>query len=213
MRKVLILAPHTDDGELGCGATISKLIRQGAQVYYVAFSSCVDSLPAAAAPDPLSRDMHRATTALGIPEENTRVLDFQVRHFEDHRQDVLESMVKLNREIDPDIVFSPSVHDVHQDHATIANECQRCFKKKTIYQYEAPWNNFTFDNQVFCCVTEEDVENKIRAIQCYDSQAGRDYVHPDFLRGLLITHGVQIGRRYAEVFEVPRLIFNEGESL
>ena len=37
IENVLVLAPHTDDGELGLGGTISKLIRQGKNVTYVAF--------------------------------------------------------------------------------------------------------------------------------------------------------------------------------
>jgi hypothetical protein len=89
---VLILAPHTDDGELGCGATLSKLVRYGADIYYVAFSSCQDSLPEGAGPDCLIKEMQAATTVLGIPQENVKCLDFKVRHFEDHRQEILDSM-------------------------------------------------------------------------------------------------------------------------
>ena len=213
IRKVLILAPHTDDGELGCGATIAKMIRKGVEVYYVAFSSCQDSLPAGAEPDCLIREMHNATAVLGVPAANVQCLDFQVRHFEDHRQEILDSMIRLNREIGPDLIFSPSVHDIHQDHVTIANEALRAFKKKTILQYEVPWNNYTFDNQMFFCVEEQDVAKKVEAVRCYHSQAGRDYVSEEFLKGLLITHGVQIGHRYAEVFEIPRLIVDEDDLL
>ena len=43
-KKVLILAPHTDDGEIGCGGTIARFIEEGAEVYYVAFSSARKSL-------------------------------------------------------------------------------------------------------------------------------------------------------------------------
>ena len=42
--KILLLSPHTDDAELGCGATIAKLIRQGKTVYYAAFSACEQSV-------------------------------------------------------------------------------------------------------------------------------------------------------------------------
>ena len=38
-KNVLVLAPHTDDGELGAGGFISKLVEQGAEVTYVAFST------------------------------------------------------------------------------------------------------------------------------------------------------------------------------
>lgn len=208
-KTVLVLAPHTDDGELGCGATISKLIRNGVDVYYVAFSSCKDSLPFGSEPDCLIREMHAATSVLGIPKEKVFCLDYRVRYFEENRQEILDSLIKLNREIHPDIVFTPSVHDIHQDHVTIATESLRAFKKITILQYEVPWNNFTFDNQLFSCVQEIDVENKIKAIECYHSQSNRDYAKPDFVKGLLLTHGVQIGHKYAEVFEIPRLIVEE----
>lgn len=207
--KVLILAPHTDDGELGCGATIAKMRRQGTEVFYVAFSSCRDSLPDGASPDTLIKEMQRATQMLGIPESHTRVLDFQVRHFGAHRQEILDSMIALGREINPDAVFSPSLHDIHQDHVTIAEECMRAFKKLSVFQYEVPWNNFTFDNQVFSCVISQDVDAKIKSIACYESQSGRDYVKAEYIRSLLLTHGVQIGVNYAEVFEVPRLVLGE----
>ncbi len=206
--KALILAPHTDDGELACGATISNLLKKGTDVYYVAFSSCRDSLPDGWAPDTLINEMLEATKNLGVNNKNVKVLDFQVRHFEDHRQDILDAMIKLDKEIDPDVVFSPSIHDIHQDHVTIASECLRAFKKKTILQYEVPWNNYTFDNQFFYCVDSDDVDKKIRAVSCYKSQSGRDYVSEEFIRGLLLTHGVQIGEKYAEVFEIPHFIYN-----
>ena len=206
---VLVLAPHTDDGELGCGATISKLVRSGAKVHYVAFSSCRDSLPPGADPDCLIKEMYSATKTLGILRENVECLDFRVRHFEQERQQILDSMIELNRRIKPDIVFSPSVHDIHQDHVTIAKECLRAFKKITILQYEVPWNNYTFDNQLFSCVDETDVQKKTEAVKCYLSQRERDYTSEEFLRGLMITHGVQTGHRYAEVFEIPRMIVKE----
>src|SRR5205085_10557146 len=45
-RRVLVLAPHTDDGEFGCGGTMARLVDAGADVRYVAFSIATKSLPA-----------------------------------------------------------------------------------------------------------------------------------------------------------------------
>lgn len=205
-KRILVLAPHTDDGELGCGATISKYLRKGAEVYYVAFSSCEESLPAECENDQLEKEMREATKRLGIPDQNVMCLDYKVRHFEERRQDILDSMIDIKNKISPDIVLSPSTHDIHQDHVTIANECLRAFKKNTILQYEVPWNNLTFDNQLFVCVDEIDVKNKVEAVECYKTQANRDYTDEDFIVSLLRTHGVQVGRQYAEVFEIPRMI-------
>ena len=50
MRRVLVLAPHTDDAELGCGGTIARLLRDGVDVFVAAFSTAEESLPPGAAP-------------------------------------------------------------------------------------------------------------------------------------------------------------------
>lgn len=38
--QALVLAPRANDGELGCGGTLARLVEQGTTVYYVAFSIC-----------------------------------------------------------------------------------------------------------------------------------------------------------------------------
>jgi LmbE family N-acetylglucosaminyl deacetylase len=205
-KNVLILAPHTDDGELGCGATISKYLREGCQVFYAAFSTCEQSLPEDTPSDTLKKELYEATQTLGIPKENVITFNYEVRNFAAHRQEILDDMIAIGKDIQPNVVFIPSIKDIHQDHYTIAMEGLRAFKKTTILCYEVPWNNFTFDNQAFSCVEEQDVCNKIAAIKCYKSQETRPYVTEEFTKSLLKTHGVQVGVEYAEVFEVPRLI-------
>ena len=44
-KRILVLAPHTDDGEFGCGASIARFIAEGADVYYAAFSLAEESVP------------------------------------------------------------------------------------------------------------------------------------------------------------------------
>lgn len=205
-KKVLVLAPHTDDGELGCGATIAKMLRNGAKVFYVAFSACEESVPEGMPKDVLKTELLRATTQLGISKDDVFVLNYKVRHFSEERQSILDDMIAIKATIDPDIVFIPSPHDVHQDHATIAKEGLRAFKKTTILAYEEPWNNYTFNNQAFVTVSEEDVKKKISALAEYHSQKGRPYIVPEYTIAQLKLHGVQIGVEYAEVFEVPRIV-------
>lgn len=205
---ILILSPHTDDGELACGATISKYVRKGKQVYYVAFSSCDKSLPEDFPKGTLKIELYNAMQTLGIPKENVFILDYEVRNFAAHRQEILDDMINFGRKINPDIILMPSTKDIHQDHYTIAKEGLRAFKKNTILCYEVPWNNFAFENQVFSCVEEKDALRKIAAVKCYKSQESRLYTSEDYIKSLLISHGVQVGVKYAEVFEIPRLILN-----
>ena len=78
-KRVLVLAPHTDDGEFGAGGTIARLVERGAEVRYVAFSIATRSLPEGFAPDTLAREVREATAELGIPESLLDVHDFDVR--------------------------------------------------------------------------------------------------------------------------------------
>ena len=77
--RVLVLAPHTDDGEFGAGGTMARLVEEGAEVRYVAFSIATRSLPEGFAPDTLAREVREATAELGIPESHLDVHDFEVR--------------------------------------------------------------------------------------------------------------------------------------
>lgn len=205
-KTILVLAPHTDDGELGCGATISRAIQEGSNVWYVAFSKCEESLPKGLPLDTLVHEVRSATSVLGIPYNQVKVLDYKVRHFSESRQNILDDLIHLGIDIQPDVIFLPSQHDVHQDHSTISQEGIRAFKKRTIFAYELPWNNLSFSNQAFVQVSQDDAQRKVLALQKYDSQKGRQYTSEVSILSLLRTHGIQIGVQYAEVFEVPRLV-------
>src|SRR5207302_9983667 len=67
--RVLVLAPHTDDGEFGCGGTMARLVETGADVRYVAFSIATRSLPEGFAADTLARAVKEATAELRIPAD------------------------------------------------------------------------------------------------------------------------------------------------
>jgi len=204
--KILILAPHTDDGEFGCGASISKFIEQGKEVYYIAFSGAEKSVPKGMPKDILRKEVRKATSMLGIKEKNLTVLKYPVREFPKYRQDILEDMIRFEREIKPDLIFLPSTTDTHQDHQVIANEGFRAFKKSTMLGYEIPWNNLSFVTNAFINFDERHLDKKIDALKCYISQLGRNYVNEQYIRSLAITRGAQIGTKYAETFEVIRWV-------
>ena len=205
-KKVLVLAPHTDDGELGCGATIHKLSEAGAEVFYVAFSICTRSLPEHLHPMTLAEEVKKATELLGVKKENLILYDYDVRHFPAIRQTILEEMVALEKQIKPDLVLMPCSTDIHQDHQTIYAEGLRAFKRTTILGYELPWNNLSFTTNTFVTLNENNVQQKIKALNEYESQKSRSYLNADFIRSLAKTRGVQIAADYAEAFELIRWI-------
>src|SRR3989338_6124176 len=114
-RRVLVLAPHTDDGEFGCGGTLARFVREGREVHYVAFSAAEKSVPPEFPTHVLRSELREATGRLGIPAANVRCLDFEVRDFPRDRQRLLESMIRIRDEVEPDLVLLPSSFDTHQD--------------------------------------------------------------------------------------------------
>jgi LmbE family N-acetylglucosaminyl deacetylase len=205
-KRALVLAPHTDDGEFGCGGTMVRLVEAGVDVRYVAFSIATKSLPDGFPPDTLAREVKEATTELGIPAESLTVHDFEVRTFPERRQDILELLIGLWEEWKPDAVFQPSLHDVHQDHQVIAAEGLRAFKRTTVLGYEIPWNNFDFSYQAYFALTEAHIDRKVAALTRYASQQHRRYSDPEYIRNVARTHGINVNREYAEVFQVYRVV-------
>lgn len=206
-QKVLVLAPHTDDGELGAGGTIAKLIEAGADVYYAAFSTAEQSVPDGFPKDILKTEVKKATLKLGIKPENLIIYNYEVRKLNYVRQEILESLIALRKQINPELIFLPSLNDIHQDHTTVAQEGLRAFKQKTILGYELIWNNLTFSTSCFVKLDARHVQRKCEALKEYSSQQHRDYISEQFITSLAKTRGVQIGCEYAEAFELIRLIF------
>jgi len=206
-QRILILAPHTDDAEFGCGATMAKLIEQDNEVFSVSFSACQQSVLKQFPPDILITEVKEASLEIGIKKENLVLLDYAVRTFNFKRQEILDDMLNLRKQIEPTIVFMPTMDDLHQDHLTIAHEGLRAFKFSTILSYELPWNNLAFKTSAFSIISEDNLQKKINAVSRYKSQAHRNYANEEFIRSLARVRGTQINERYAECFELMRIKF------
>jgi N-acetylglucosamine malate deacetylase 1 len=203
--RILVLAPHTDDGELGCGAAIAKFCSEGKEVYYAAFSPCIQSLPEGLPADTLINECKKATAVLGIPVANILFFDFEVRKFPGQRQAILEELVKLQKNIQPDLVFLPASSDIHQDHEVIHREGKKAFKHSSVLGYELPWNQTRFTSDTFIRLSKNELDKKVTALREYKSQAQRNYMQADFIYSLAKVRGVQAGIELAEALEVIRL--------
>ena len=206
IETVLILAPHTDDGELGCGGSIARFIEEGKNVFYAAFSAAEKSVDPKLPNNILEIEVKAATKKLGIKRENLFIYNNEVRKLNYIRQEILEELIKLKKKIDPDIIFMPSINDIHQDHSTVAREGLRAFKDRTILGYELIWNNITFNTSTFIILQHNHVQSKVDALQEYKSQKDKAYMSKDFIFSLAKSRGVQIGKEYAECFEVIRWV-------
>ena len=194
--RFLALSPHTDDCEFGCGGVIARRVSEGHSVHIAAFSSCGE--PA------LVQESLQATDVLGIAGSSTHFFDFPARNFPSHRQAILDAMIRIREDLQPDVVFLPCTADTHQDHEVIRQEGFRAFKQITVLGYELPWNNISFSADVFITLSQEDLARKIRALECYKSQTTRYYASPTSVEALVRVRGTQIGAKRAEAFEVIR---------
>jgi LmbE family N-acetylglucosaminyl deacetylase len=202
----LILAPHTDDAELGCGGSMARIMSEGVEVHVASFSIAQTSLPPGADPHLLEKEFKASMKVFGVPTTHSHVLNFPVRLFHEYRQPILDEMLKLRKLIQPDCVFITTSDDCHQDHQIIYSEALRAFKDITVWGYELPWNNRTFDAQGFITLDENHLRKKWEALQQYQSQIklARPYFSWEFIQGLGKVRGVQVKAPYAEAFEIIR---------
>jgi len=204
-QKILLLAPHPDDPEFSCGGSIAKWAETN-EIYYAAFSPCNKSLPNGFADNILYQEILESISCLGIPQEHLFTYDFPVREFPAFRQEILETLIILKKEIVPDLVIMPNSKDVHQDHHVIYEEGLRAFKHCCLLGYELPWNSLDFVSNFHVKISGENLLQKWNAISAYKSQASRPYSSKDVFEGLARVRGLQVNAQYAEAFEMIRWV-------
>ena len=208
IKTVLAISPHTDDFELGAGGLVAKLCQTNIRVIAVAFSACEESVRDGFPKDVLRSEMREAGKVLGLNERDIITLSYPVRMFFRHRQSILDELLRLREYYNPDLILSPSLHDIHQDHKVVAEEVLRAFKNRRVLCYELPWNNLGFAPNLFCTLTEKYVLDKCEALCKYESQRHRQYFDPDVVRSRLIGNGLECGTRFVERFEVLRWVLS-----
>ena len=205
--RVLAVGAHTDDVELACGATLSRLKRDGAQVVVAALSRAEASLPPGIPVDELEREFRASMRVLEV--DDVHVGKFPVRQFWEHRQAVLDELIELRKRFEPDLVLTMNSADTHQDHAVVHQESCRAFRGVTMLGYELPWNQRTSANDMFIEVTEEDVELKLAMVAEYNTQTQlrRHYTDPSAVRASAVFRGTQGRLPLAEMFEVISVVW------
>ncbi len=200
-KRVLFLGAHPDDIELGCGALIHH-ISPISQVHCVTFSDNQKN--------PLLKDVvdeqYRSMAILGVPKERARFGPFTTRVFPQARQEILEYLLKLREQIQPDIIFVHSKQDVHQDHLTMTEEALRAFRGITLLGYDVVRSSYGFFPHFLIEVKEEDVKAKIDALSQYATYRDKYYFDPELTRAIMVRHGALAERPFAEGFDILRIV-------
>ena len=200
-KRVLFLGAHPDDIEIGCGALIHNIV-QKTDILCVTLSDNQKN------PDlKRVRDEHFASMkALGVSGEKIIFGPFVTRVFPDSRQDILEYFLKLRADFKPDLIFTHSKQDVHQDHNTMTDEALRAFRGITVLGFDVVRSSYGFFPHFLVEVTEEDVNKKIEALSKYDTYRDRYYFNSELTRSIMVRHGALAERPFAEGFDILRIV-------
>jgi len=207
-KKVLFLGAHPDDIEIGCGALIHHIVKQRTDFL------CVTLSENRKIPDLINvKDEHfRSMKVLGVPEDKIAFGPFITRVFPDTRQEILEYFLKLRKDFKPDLIFTHSKQDVHQDHNTMTDESLRAFRGITVLGYDVVRSSYGFFPHFLVEVTEEDVNKKIEALAEYETYRDRYYFNAELTRSIMVRHGALAECPFAEGFDILRIVGKFGEN-
>ena len=225
--NVIIIGAHPDDESIGAGATISKHIEKGDNVFIVLFS--VGHIPIQ--PD-LKKQAYDALKVYGIKDENLFWLDCKSGEFDkDSKIEINNKLTNIVSKIKPKIVYTHFYGETHQDHRFVFDStmvaCRPSHHARGT-DFTKDWNGVekilcyeivsstnwsgrldeNFNPTEFNVVSKNDVDKKINAYKCYKDEI-RPENHPRSMDGLITLakhHGNSIGVKYAEAFVVIRNI-------
>ena len=204
--KIICLGAHPDDIEIGCGGTIKKFVLQNAEVYFIIATLggkvTLKNNDWKSIEDERVKESLNAAKFLGVKE--VFFLNLPDTYIE-HNGKTISAIEKYLNIIDPDLVFTHTKEDHHQDHKNLAfstiSACRR--QKANILHYETPSTAQTFLPTIYSDISDT-IELKIKAIKLFASQDEKIYVNPDAIKGLAKYRGYTSGSKYAEGFDVSK---------
>jgi LmbE family N-acetylglucosaminyl deacetylase len=200
-KRLLFLGAHPDDIELGCGALIAN-VSNHVDLRCVTLS---DNQKNPALKN-LVHEHHQSMFVLGVKREQVILKDFETRNFPRDRQAILEFLYDLNREYKPDIVFTHTESDIHQDHGVIRLEALRTFRGVSVLGYDVLRSSYGFFPNFLVGVNEADVQKKIDALAEYRTYSDKYYFDSEIIRSTSIRHGALAEQPFAEGFDILRIV-------
>jgi LmbE family N-acetylglucosaminyl deacetylase len=202
--SILCLGAHCDDIEIGCGATILKLLEDHPQVRvdWVVFSSNDEREVEATKSAHLFCDRAR--------QKNISVERFTNRYFPCERRGIKERFDRLGSTLSPDLVFTHYEHDGHQDHRLISELTRNTFRNHLILEYEIPkYDGDLGRPNVFVTADRSRCERKISyLLDMFPSQADRHWFSAETFWAMLRLRGIECRapEGYAEAFHARKLL-------
>ena len=201
--SVLCLGAHSDDIEIGAGATLIDLIDQG---IHLEVQWCVLS--------GLGEREHEARASAGEFLAGAKSAKIEVQTFKDgffpqHSAAIKSWFEELKTRINPDVVFTHYRDDAHQDHREISRLTSNTFRDHCILEYEIPkWDGDMGQPNFYAPVSEKALARKIDLLMThFGTQRSKDWFCPDVFRGLARLRGMEsrAPENFAEAFFARKL--------
>jgi LmbE family N-acetylglucosaminyl deacetylase len=202
--RLLAVGAHADDIEIGCGATILRLVAEhpGLSVDWLVLSGHGDRAGEAAD--------SAAAFLTGAGATRVMVEGFRDGFFPYDGGAVKERFERLKAEVAPDLVLTHRLEDRHQDHRLVAELTWNTFRDHLILEYEIPkYEGDLGRPNLYVPVGQEHGERKVELLRkCFPSQAGRSWFSDDTFWATLRLRGIECNApgRYAEAFQARKLV-------
>jgi len=202
-RRILAIGAHPDDIEIACGATLAQFHDSGYTIWGLVISQGERGGNSDVRPAEAIGGAH----FLGL--DHVEILDFPDTRLQECSIEILGAIESLVQEFKPDIVFTHSSHDLHQDHRTVHEATLRAARNlSTILCYESPSVTQEFVPTFFIDIGAY-IDVKVESIKEHWDQRNKPYVQPERVRGQAVFRGSQARAQYAEGFEAVRIKFQE----
>jgi len=202
--QILCLGAHCDDIEIGCGATLLKLLREMPEVSveWVVFSST--PLRTAEARASAAKFLRRAAA------KTVRIHGFRDGFFPYDGGQLKEAFEDLKADVNPDLIFCSHRYDLHQDHALVAELARNTWRNHLILEYEIPkYDGDLGQPNCFVPVGRDLARRKARHIlESFASQRDRHWFDEETFMAILRLRGLECRSPsgYAEAFYAHKMI-------
>lgn len=200
---VLCLGAHSDDIEIGCGGTILKLLagRANVSVVWVVLSG-----------DRARQREARAAARLflrGAAAARVDCHDFRISYFPSETPRIKDVFEELKASVQPDVIFTHTRHDLHQDHRVVCELTWNTFRSHTILEYEiVKYDGDTGAPNIFVELPKAVLDRKTRHLmKCFGTQRDKQWFSADTFAGIARLRGVQSAAKqgFAEAFYARKL--------
>ncbi|MEM4244859.1 MAG: PIG-L deacetylase family protein [Candidatus Nanoarchaeia archaeon] len=200
--NVLVVGAHPDDIEIGCAGTISKHLSLGDKVYAMVMTNGEKGNHS-----PGKRECLKSLEVLGI-KDNVIFGNFDDGFLRDDHKTV-SFIEKYINELNITRVYTHSPNDRHQDHRHCSFAVSSAARKRPeILLFQGP-STTNFEPHYFIEISKKDLEKKLAAIKCYETQIRKGTVKPELIKSIAMIHGSTCNKKYAEAFAINHL-FREG---